>query len=126
MPQHWWHLQSQAVSSVDWSDFEPESCPLIKENSSLQQECEKYFAGQSPQQTPTQNHQARGDLWFTKNQCVCIFNLIREGLGSRPTFDQVVAYIVASGRNRQKLLLCIQSNPQNEQRVLEGYQREPG
>ena len=68
------------------------------------------------------NCQHKGKFWFTKKQCVCIFNLIQQGLGYYPTFDQVVAYIVASGQNPQNLLQCIPLNPKNIQRVPEGYE----
>ena len=68
------------------------------------------------------NCQHKGKFWFTKKQCVCIFNLIQQGLGYYPTFDQVVAYIVASGQNPRNLLQCIQLNPKNIQRVPEGYE----
>ena len=59
-PQHdWWHLSQspqQATSQgVKWASFMPESCALIEDNPSLKQECEEYFARQSPAQAPTQH-----------------------------------------------------------------------
>ena len=56
------------------------------------------------------NCQQRKDFCFTKDQCVGIFNVIQQGLGSAPTFDHVVAYIVASGQDSRNLPPCIQSN----------------
>ena len=57
---------------------------------------------------------------ITKKQCVCIFNRIQQGLGSAPTFNQVVAYIVASGQDPRNLLRCTYIH--TDKQIDEGYE----